>query len=163
MYTVPSLSYTCICIYPLSLSLFLSFSLYLPPLSSLPHTHTLSRALSLPLGEPGAQQCRWRPCDELVEEALKAILDPIKGGDNKPYLSPDPGAHVALLINSIGVCVCVCVPARVSVSIPRDFCVCVCDREKEREREYLLELVHTYKKTIVCLFVIEQERERVCA
>jgi dihydroxyacetone kinase len=53
-------------------------------------------------GEPGTVQSKWRPCDELVDEALKSILDPIKGGDNKPYLEPVPGAHVAVLINSLG-------------------------------------------------------------
>jgi dihydroxyacetone kinase len=82
-------------------------------------------------GEPGAEQCKWRPCgtkkkilksqssivaiyskhtrvlnfenlDELVDEALKSILDPIKGGDNKPYLTPAPGSQLAVLINSLG-------------------------------------------------------------
>ncbi len=82
-------------------------------------------------GEPGAEQCKWRPCgtkkkilksqssivaiyskhtrvlnfenlDELVDEALKSILDPIKCGDNKPYLTPAPGSQLAVLINSLG-------------------------------------------------------------
>jgi hypothetical protein len=53
-------------------------------------------------GEPGAEQCKWRPSDELVEEALKSILDPIKGGDNKPYVEANKGAEVAVLINSLG-------------------------------------------------------------
>ena len=53
-------------------------------------------------GEPGASQCKWRPSDELVDEALAAILDPIKGGDNLPYLAAPAGAQVAVLINSLG-------------------------------------------------------------
>jgi len=53
-------------------------------------------------GEPGAEQCKWSESDQLVDEALKNILDPIKGGDNLPYLSPAPGAQVAILINSLG-------------------------------------------------------------
>ena len=40
--------------------------------------------------------------DELVDEALMSILDPIKGGDNKPYLTPAPGSQLAVLINSLG-------------------------------------------------------------
>jgi len=53
-------------------------------------------------GEPGAEQCKWRPCDDLVDEALKSILDPIKGGDDQPYLAPAAGSQVAVLINSLG-------------------------------------------------------------
>ena len=53
-------------------------------------------------GEPGAEQRKWAESDVLVDEALKSILDPIKGGDNLPYLCPAPGAQVAILVNSLG-------------------------------------------------------------
>ena len=51
-------------------------------------------------GEPGAEQCKWRPCDELVDEALKSILAAQRDHGNRDVRA---NARMKYLVHTLGI------------------------------------------------------------